>query len=62
MSELSYQRLSDELEVVLAKLQDTQTQVDEAIALYEQGMRLVTKLEKHLQTAENKLTKLKRGS
>ena len=61
MTEKNYQTLSDELDAVLAKLQDSDVQVDEAVGLYEQGTKLITQLEKHLQTAENKLTKLKRG-
>lgn len=55
----SYQNLNVELDAVLAKLQDPDVHVDDAVKLYEQGMRLVTQLEKHLQAAENKLTKLK---
>lgn len=59
MSDNSYQNLSAELDTVLAKLQDPDVHVDDAVKLYEQGMRLVAQLEKHLQAAENKLTKLK---
>lgn len=62
MSEKTYQSLSAELDAVLAKLQDPDVQVDEAVTLYEQGVKLVAQLEKHLQAAENKLTKLKRGT
>lgn len=54
-----YQTLSAELDGVLAKLQNPDIQVDEAIALYERGLALVAQLEKHLKTAENKLTKIK---
>jgi len=61
MSENNYQTLSAELDAVLAKLQDPNVQVDDAVKLYEQGVRLTAQLEKHLQTAENKLTKLKPG-
>lgn len=60
MSEKNYQTLSAELDNVLAKLQDPDVQVDEAVALYEQGTKLIAQLEKQLQTAENKLIKLKR--
>jgi exodeoxyribonuclease VII small subunit len=54
-----YQTLSAELDGVLAALQQPDVQVDEAVKLYEQGLKLVTQLEKHLQQAENTLTKLK---
>ena len=54
-----YQTLNAELEGVLAALQQPDVQVDEAVKLYEQGLKLVAELEKHLRLAENKLTKLK---
>lgn len=59
MSETNYQTLSAELDGVLAKLQDPDVQVDDAVQLYEQGLKLVAELEKHLKKAENKLAKLK---
>jgi exodeoxyribonuclease VII small subunit len=58
-SEEDYQTLSHDLEAVLAALQQPDVQVDEAVKLYEQGLALAAKLEKHLQTAENKIQKLK---
>jgi exodeoxyribonuclease VII small subunit len=57
--EEDYQTLSRDLETVLAQLQQPDVQVDEAVKLYEQGLALAAKLEKHLQTAENKIQKLK---
>jgi exodeoxyribonuclease VII small subunit len=57
--EEDYQTLSHDLETVLAQLQQPDVQVDEAVKLYEQGLALAAKLEKHLQTAENKIQKLK---
>lgn len=54
-----YQMLSAELDGVLAKLQNPDIQVDEAIKLYERGLALVAQLEKYLKQAENKLTKIK---
>lgn len=59
MTDISYQTLQAELDAVMAKLQDPEVQVDDAVALYEQGIKLVAQLEKHLAQAENKLTKLK---
>jgi len=55
----NYQTLSAELDGVLTALQQPDVQVDEAVHLYEQGLKLVAQLEKHLQQAENKLTRLK---
>lgn len=54
-----YQTLSAELDGVLAALQRSDLQVDEATTLYERGLTLVTQLEKHVQTAENKLSKIR---
>jgi exodeoxyribonuclease VII small subunit len=54
-----YQALSLELDEVLAKMQQPDVRVDEAVALYEQGLKLIEELEKHLQQAENKIEKLK---
>jgi exodeoxyribonuclease VII small subunit len=56
--EADYQGLSSELDAVLSALQQPDVAVDEAVKLYEQGMKLVTQLEKHVTSAENKLEKL----
>ncbi len=55
----SYQELSDRLEAVLAKLQAADVSVDDAVALYEEGLKLVAALEKQLKQAENKIERLK---
>jgi exodeoxyribonuclease VII small subunit len=54
-----YQTLSDELDQVLAGLQTPGVHVDEAVKLYEQGLKLVEELEKHLGRAEIKIEQLK---
>ena len=54
-----YQTLHTELESILAQLQHPDVQVDAAVELYERGLVVLAKLEKHLTVAENKLTKLK---
>lgn len=54
-----YQTLSRELETVLAALQQPDVQVDAAVKLYEQGLKLAAALETHLKQAENKIQKLK---
>lgn len=58
-TEQDYQSLSAELDTVLARLQASDIQVDEAVKLYEQGLTLIEQLEKHLQAAENKIEQLK---
>lgn len=54
-----YQTLNQKLEDVLGKLQAPDVRVDEAVVLYEEGLKLVAELEKHLRQAENKIEKLK---
>lgn len=54
-----YQTLNDKLETVLDKLQAPDVRVDEAVELYEEGLKLIAGLEKHLKQAENKIEKLK---
>lgn len=56
--ELDYQTFEQELDTVLAALQQPDVAVDEAVKLYEKGMKLVTQLETHVASAENKLRKL----
>jgi len=58
-AEPSYQEVSDQLDAVLSRLQQPDIQVDEAVKLYEEGLALAAALEKHLQLAENTITKLK---
>jgi exodeoxyribonuclease VII small subunit len=53
-----YQTIGQELETVLAALQRPDVQVDEAVRLYEQGLKLIAQLEIHIHQAENKITKL----
>lgn len=57
--ELTYQEAAEQLEAVLAKLQSSDVQVDEAVELYEEGLKLIAKLEGHLKKAENRIEKLK---
>lgn len=58
-AEKDYQTLSAELDQVLASLQTPGVHVDDAVKLYEEGLKLVGQLEKHLQQAENKIEQLK---
>lgn len=54
-----FQNLSQRLEITLVKLQAPDVHVDEAVKLYEEGLKLIATLEKHLRQAENKIEKLK---
>lgn len=53
-----YQSLSAELDEVLMALQQPNVAVDEAVKLYEKGMKLVASLEKQVTDAELTLEKL----
>ncbi len=55
---VDYPKLSSELEAIIAKLQDENTSIDEAIKLYEQANVLIQALSKYLKSAENRLTHL----
>lgn len=54
-----YKSLSTELDDILARLQSAELNVDEAVDLYERGMKIAKELETYLKEAENKVTKIK---
>lgn len=54
-----YQSLSRRLDEILASMQSPDITVDEAIALYKEGSKLVEGLQRYLQDAEVRITKLK---
>lgn len=54
----TYTDLQQQLDAVVAGLGNDNTDIDEAIKLYEQGTNLVAELKTRLQTAENTITKL----
>lgn len=58
-NDIDYAARSIELDDILTKLQQPGLQVDEAIKLYEQGLKLIAQLEAYLVSAENKIEKLK---
>jgi exodeoxyribonuclease VII small subunit len=55
---IDYQKLSEELDEILAKLQSSDLDVDEALKAYERGMDIAKELQVYLKTAENKVTKI----
>lgn len=54
-----YKALNRELDELLAKLQDDELDVDEAVALYERGIAITSELEEYLKNAENTVAKIK---
>lgn len=55
---ISYQDVHARLDEVLTRLQQPDVQVDEAVALYEQGLALVAQLEAQVNQAESTITRL----
>ncbi len=47
-----YRKKASELEEIVAKLQDPDIQIDEAVTLHAAGLKLVEELEKYLNEAE----------
>ncbi len=58
---IDYKKLNDELDNILDKLQSSDLDIDESISLYEQGIKLIEKLQAHLKVAENKVIKVKKS-
>lgn len=58
-NQADYQTTSQKLDMVLSALQQPDVAVDEAVKLYEKGMKLVEQLEHHVANAENKLEKVR---
>lgn len=59
MSKQDYKTLNQELDKVLSDLQAGDLDVEEAVALYEKGMKITKQLQEHLKQAENKVSKIK---
>ena len=55
----TYTELKKELDTLLDSMQRDDSNVDEALKLYERGMELVKLLEATLKEAENKIVKIK---
>jgi len=55
----NYQELTNDLNSILSDLQSGELPLDAAITQYEEGMKLIKKMETQLKTAENKITKIK---
>jgi exodeoxyribonuclease VII small subunit len=55
----NYQDLSKKLDEIMARFNDEDIDIEEAMALYEEGITIVKELETYLKTAENKVKKIK---
>jgi len=56
----NYKELSAELDEILDKLQSSDIDVDDAIGLYDRGIKIAKKLEKYLKEATNRVEKIKK--
>lgn len=57
-SKKSYRQLSQELSQVLDWFDNEEVDLDEALAKYEQAMKLIEQMEIYLKTAKNKVRKI----
>lgn len=55
------QQLQAELEAIIAWFESDEADIDSAAGKYERGMMIAKQLEKRLQAAENKITKLQKS-
>jgi exodeoxyribonuclease VII small subunit len=56
---VDYVALSSELDTIVAKLQSSDLDVEEAVKAYTRGMEITQQLEKYLKQAENQVIKIK---
>lgn len=60
--EPTFKELEQELDAVLKRIElSSYEELDDLLKDYEVGQKLITKLEKKLQTAKNAITKAKKG-
>lgn len=57
--DFNYQAKSQELDDIIASLQNPDGNIDEAIKNYENGKKIIKEIDDYLKTAENKIKKLK---
>ncbi|HEU5004868.1 MAG TPA: exodeoxyribonuclease VII small subunit [Candidatus Saccharimonadales bacterium] len=54
----TYRQMNEELAEILAWFESEQVDLDQAVAKYEQAMKLLASMEDYLKTAENKIKKI----
>ncbi|MCA9343470.1 exodeoxyribonuclease VII small subunit [Candidatus Saccharibacteria bacterium] len=55
----NYQQMSDKLDSLMMELKSGGLDIDEAISKYQEAQKLISKMKKYLEEAENKITKIK---
>lgn len=60
-----YKTMQAKLDEVIELMKSPDTSIDDAVELYERGLKLIERIEEHLNSAQNKIkfsTKLKKKS
>lgn len=55
---MNYNKLKQELDELIAKLEDETLDVDEAIKLYEKAQKVIAGMDKYLKNSEAKIKKI----
>ncbi len=54
----TYSQLNDELDQIISWFESDKVDLDNAISKYQQAIELISQIEDHLKTAENKIKKI----
>jgi exodeoxyribonuclease VII small subunit len=54
----TYQQMNEELAELMAWFEGEQVDLDQAVAKYEQALKLIADMENYLKSAENKIKKI----
>jgi exodeoxyribonuclease VII small subunit len=58
--DVSYEELMHEIKTLIQKLENSETSLEETISVYERGISLIGECEKILESAEMKISELKK--
>jgi exodeoxyribonuclease VII small subunit len=58
MSAIDYNKLKQELDELIVRLEDETLDVDEAIKLYEKAQKVIAEMDKYLKNSEAKIKKI----
>lgn len=62
MAKESYKDLKKKLDEIIEKMQDPATELDDALALHEEGKKLIVSLESYLKGVQEKVDKATKNS
>jgi exodeoxyribonuclease VII small subunit len=58
-TKVNYQTLNNELQELIDWFESTELNIDEALPKYEQALKIIKEMEKYLNTASNRIKKIK---